>query len=172
MQFDTSGCTKSWAEMSRGAYAFTCKGCRQAARLVGELRDLRQMMDSLERMITGQGLENESGETGDQVARREETEEKEKCEPVMTPGSILTEESWKGKETAERSSSEDRGTDIEMDGENGTEEGETGRQLLDGKGLRPGTQMLATQLQEPEWSSGKRAGFGGRRYVSLLDGAR
>ena len=27
---------------------------RQAARLVGELRDLRQMMDSLERMITGQ----------------------------------------------------------------------------------------------------------------------
>ena len=31
-----------------------------------------------------------------------------------------------------------------MDGEHGTEEEETGRQLLDGKGLRPGTQMLAT----------------------------
>ena len=110
MQFDSSGCTKSWAEMSRGACAFTCKGCRQVARLVGELRDLRQMMDSMKRMITGQGLEEESGETGDQVARREETEEKEKREPVMTPGSILTEESQKGKE----------------------------------KGLRPGTQMLAT----------------------------
>ena len=75
IQFDTSGCTKSWAEMSRGACAFICKVCRQAARLVGELRDLRQMMDSLKRMITGQGLEEESGETGDQVARREETEE-------------------------------------------------------------------------------------------------
>ena len=61
----------------------------------------------------------------------------------MTPGSFLTEESRKGKETAERSSSEDRGTDIEMEGEHGTEEEETGRQLLDGKGLRPGTQMLA-----------------------------
>ena len=144
IQFDTSGCTKSWAEMSRGACAFTCKGCRQAARLVGELRDLRQMMDSLKRMITGQGLEEESGETGDQVARREETEEKKKCEPVMTPRIILTEESRKGKETAERRSSEDRGTDIEMEGEHGTEEEETGRQLLDGKGLRPGTQMLAT----------------------------
>ena len=69
---------------------------------------------------------------------------KEKREPVMTPGSILTEESRKGKETAERSSPEDRGTDIEMEGEHGTEEEETGRQLLDGKGLRPGTQMLAT----------------------------
>ena len=98
----------------------------------------------MKRMITGQGLEEESGETGDQVARREETEEKEKREPVMTPGSILTEESRKGKETAERSSSEDRGTDIEMEGEHGTEEEETGRQLLDGKGLRPGTHMLAT----------------------------
>ena len=122
-----------------GACAFTCKGCRQAAMLVGELRYLRQMMDSMKRMITGQGLVEESGDTGDQVARREETEEKEKREPVMKPGSILTEESRKGKETAERSSPEDRGTDIEMEGEHGTEEEETVRQLLDGKGLRPCT---------------------------------
>ena len=76
------------------------------------------------------------------MAGREETE-KEKCERRMTPGNILTEDSRTEKETAERSS-EDRGTDIEMEGEHGTEEEETGRQLLDGKGLRPGTQMLAT----------------------------
>ena len=62
----------------------------------------------------------------------------------MTPGNILTEDNRKGKETAERSSSEDWGTDIDMEGEHGTEEEETGRQLLDGKGLRPGTHMLAT----------------------------
>ena len=37
--------------MSRGACAFTWKGCRQAARLVGELSDLRQMMDSLNVII-------------------------------------------------------------------------------------------------------------------------
>ena len=61
-----------------------------------------------------------------------------------TLGNSLTEDSRKGKETAERSSSEDRGTDIEMEGEHGTEEEETGGQVLDGKGLRPGTQMLAT----------------------------
>ena len=113
-------------------------------RPVAGLRDLRQMLDSMKRMITGQGLEEESGETGDQLARREETEEKEKREPVRTPGNILTEESRKGKETAERSLPEDRATDIEMEGEHGTEEEETGRQLLDLKGLRPGTQMLAT----------------------------
>ena len=51
------------------------------------------MMDSLKRMITGQGLEEEIEETGDQVAGQEETEEKEKCERGMTPGNILTEDS-------------------------------------------------------------------------------
>ena len=76
---------------------FTCKGCSEVARLVGEVEDIRQVLENMKRMITGQGLEEESGETGDQVAGREETEEKEKCERVMTPGNILTEESRKGK---------------------------------------------------------------------------
>ena len=71
------------------------------ARLVGEVEDIRQVLETMNRMITGQGLEEESGETGDQVAGWEETEEKEKCKRVMTPGNILTEESRKEKETAE-----------------------------------------------------------------------
>ena len=37
--------------MSKGACAFSCKGCGQAARIVGELGDLRQMMDSMKRMM-------------------------------------------------------------------------------------------------------------------------
>ncbi len=82
--------------------------------MVGEVGDLRQMMESMKRMITRQGLEEERGITGIQVARLEETEEMEKCERVMTPGNSSTEESRKGKETAERSSSEDRGTLIEI----------------------------------------------------------
>ena len=113
-------------------------------RLVGEVGDLRQMMESMKRTITRQGLEEERGVTGIQVARLEETEEKEKCERVMTPGNSSTEESRNGKETAERSLSEDRGTLIEIEGEHGTDGEETDRQLLDWKGIRPGTQMLAT----------------------------
>ena len=112
--------------------------------MVGEVGDLRQMMESMKRMITRQGLEEERGITGIQVARLEETEEKEKCERVMTPGNSSTEESRNGKETAERSSSEDMGTLIEIEVEHGTDGEETDRQLLDGKGIRPGTQMLAT----------------------------
>ena len=42
------------------------------ARLVGEVEDLRKMMESLKRMVTGQGLEEKRGETGDQEATLEE----------------------------------------------------------------------------------------------------
>ena len=105
IQFDSSGCTNSWAEMTGAACVFTCKGCTEVTRLVGEVGDLRQMMESMKRMITRHGLEEERGVTRIQV-QLEETEEKEKCD----------------------------GTDGE----------EMDRQLLDGKGIRPGTQMLAT----------------------------
>ena len=154
IQFDSSGCTNSWADMrGRGAFVFTCKGCTEVTRLVGEVGYLRQMMESTNRMITRQGLEEERGVTGIQVARLEETEEEEeKCERVMTPGNSSTEENRNGKETAERSSSEDRGTLIEIEGEHITDGEETDREetdrqlLLDGKGIRPGTQMLATHI--------------------------
>ena len=42
------------------------------------VEDLRKMMESLKRMVTGQGLEEKRGETGDQEATLEEAEEKEK----------------------------------------------------------------------------------------------
>ena len=78
IQFDSSGCTISWAEMRKSTSVFTCKGCTEVARLVGEVEDLRKMMESLKRMVTGQGLEEKRGETGDQEASLEEAEEKEK----------------------------------------------------------------------------------------------
>ena len=60
---------------------FTCKGCTEVARLVGEVEDLTNMTDSLKRMVTGQGLEEKRGGTVDQEATLEEAEEKEneKC---------------------------------------------------------------------------------------------
>ena len=61
---------------------FTCKGCTEVAMLVGEVEDLRKMMESLKRMVTGQGLEEKRGETGDQEASLEEAEEKEKEKSV------------------------------------------------------------------------------------------
>ena len=61
---------------------FTCKGCREVTRLVGEVEDLRQMMESMKRIVTGRGLEEKGEETGDRMA---ELGEAEKCEEVITP---------------------------------------------------------------------------------------
>ena len=74
---------------------FTCKGCTEVARLVGEVEDLRKMMESLKRMVTGQGLEETRGETGDQEASLEEAEEKKKEKSV-------------GEKTRENSSTDNR----------------------------------------------------------------
>ena len=76
-----------------GITVFKCKGCTEVARLVGEVEDLRKMMESLKRMVTGQGLEETSGETGDREATVEEAEEREKCVGEKTRYNSSTEES-------------------------------------------------------------------------------
>ena len=43
---------------------FTCKGCTEVAMLVGEVEDLRKMMESLKRMVTGQGLKKKEEKQG------------------------------------------------------------------------------------------------------------
>ena len=73
------------------------------------------------------------------MGRLEEADEKEKCERVRLDNSS-TEESRSGKETAERSSPEDRDTVIESGVEHGTEGENTTRRLM----IRSGTQFLAT----------------------------
>ena len=117
---------------------FTCKGCREVTRLVGEVEDLRQMMESMKRIVTGLGLEEKGEEAGDRMA---ELGEAEKCEEVITPDNS-TEGNRKGKATAGSISSEDRDTVIESEAEHGTE-GEDTRQFI-----RSGTQLLATHRYE------------------------
>ena len=73
--------------MRESTSVFTYKGCTEVARLVGEVEDLRKMMESLKRMVTGQGLEEKKrrnrgsrgntgrsrGEGKGEVRRREDT---------------------------------------------------------------------------------------------------
>ena len=67
---------------------FTCKGYREVECLVREVTGLRQMLECTRKTITGQGLEEKRGETGNRMAGFEEAEENEKSEGlkrVMTP---------------------------------------------------------------------------------------
>ena len=75
--------------MQGGTRVFACKGSREVARLAGEVEDIRQMMESTKRIVTGQGLEENGEETGDRVAELGEAEEK--CEGAMTPDNNSTE---------------------------------------------------------------------------------
>ena len=118
---------------------FTCKGCREVTRLVGEVEDFRPMMESMKRIVTGLGLEEKGEETGDRMAELGETE---KCEEVITPDNS-TEGNRKGKATAGSISSEDRDTVTESEVEHVTEGEDTSRQLI-----RSGTQFLATHRYE------------------------
>ena len=43
---------------------FTCKGCTEVARLVGEVEDLRKVKESLKRMVTGQALAEKEEKQG------------------------------------------------------------------------------------------------------------
>ena len=70
-----------------------CKGCTEVARLVGVVDDLRKMMESMKRMVTGQGLVETSGETGVREATLDEAEEREKCVGEKTRDNSSTEES-------------------------------------------------------------------------------
>ena len=63
------------------------------------------MMESMKRMITKTGRNGEEVRTCDDTRQQLDRRKPE----------------WKGKETAERSSSEDRGTVIEIEGEHVTE---------------------------------------------------
>ncbi len=56
---------------------FTCKGYREVTRLVGEVDYLKQIMESMKRIVTRLGLEDKGEETGGRLV---ELEEAEKCE--------------------------------------------------------------------------------------------
>ena len=58
------------------------------------------MMESMKRIVTGQGLEEKRGETWDRMAGLEEAEEK--CEGVMTPCNSSTGGNRNIKETVGR----------------------------------------------------------------------
>ena len=65
IQFDSSGCD---------SFTFTCKGRKRVEFLVRELAELREMLVGMKRTVTGHGLEEKGGETGDREVELEEQE--------------------------------------------------------------------------------------------------
>ena len=74
IQLDSSVCDTAWAEAGGGggSFTFTCKGCKRMEFLVKELAELREMLVGMKRTVTGHGLEEKGGETGDRQVELEE----------------------------------------------------------------------------------------------------
>ena len=91
IQFVSSGCDTAWAETRGDSFTFTCKGCKRVEFLVREIAELKEMLVGMKRTVTGHGLEENGGETGD---REVGLEEQEKGEGFLAPdkGEIRTEE--------------------------------------------------------------------------------
>ena len=85
-----------------GGCTFTCTGCREV-----ELGEFREMLVGMTRTVTGQGLEEEGGKTGDRVVGPVEQEN-----DLLAPDNSLAEENRNGRATAGHISSEDRDTVI------------------------------------------------------------
>ena len=116
-------------------------------------------------------MEERGGETWDRVTGLEE-DEKEKFEGEMPPDNISTGEIRTKKETAGTISTEERDTGLEIDVEQGTEGEDKCRQMIDGKEIRTGTQILATQeyKKNPDSPVGEELDFNqGDTLVYLME---
>ena len=58
IQHESSGCGKAWAETRGDGVEFTCKGCTEAAALVKEVLELKQIVDDMKEKVDGLRLED------------------------------------------------------------------------------------------------------------------
>ena len=67
IQFESSGCGKTWAETRGKGFEFTCKGCTEVTALVKEVEGLKQMVEDIMEKVAGLRVEDKGEETGSSV---------------------------------------------------------------------------------------------------------
>ena len=102
IQFESSGCGKTWAETRGESFAFTCKGCTEVTALVKEVEGLRQMVEDMMEKVAGLRFEDKGAVTECRVTKtggnqdRDEAAENIRTEGMITgvedEGEIRTEE--------------------------------------------------------------------------------
>ena len=100
--YETSGCEMKWADTIVEGFVFTCKGCIEMAGLVKEVSGLKQMVEDMKETVAGLQLEEQGADTGNRATTTGVNQDRE--------------------ETAGNSSTEDRDTVIEDEGEGRAEE--------------------------------------------------
>ena len=63
IQFESSGCGRTWADTRGESFAVTCKGCTEVTALEREVEGLRQMVEDMMDKVAGLRFEDKAAET-------------------------------------------------------------------------------------------------------------
>ena len=146
IQFESSGCGKTWAETRGKGFEFTCKGCTEVTALVKEVEGLKQMVEDIMEKVAGLRVEDKGEETGSSV--------------TMT-GVNQDREDQAREEAARNTRSEETITGVEDEGEIRTEDKITGDEgeirTEERKEICSGATLMATHAytRNPESPIGK-----------------
>ena len=122
IQFESSGCGKTWAETRGKGFEFTCKGCTEVTALVKEVEGLKQMVEDIMEKVAGLRVEDEGEETGSSVTMTGVNQDREDQAREEAAGNTRTEETITGDEDKGEIRTEETITGVEDEGEIRTEE--------------------------------------------------
>ena len=126
IQFDSSGCGKTWAETRGKGFEFTCKGCTEVTALVKEVEGLKHMVEEIMEKVAGLRVEDKGEETGSSVTMTGVNQDGEVQARDEAAGITRTEETITGVEDEGEIRTEETITGVEDEGEIRTEEAITG----------------------------------------------
>ena len=126
IQFESSGCGKTWAETKGKGFEFTCKGCIEVTALVKEVEGLKQMVEDIMEKVAGLRVEDKGEETGSSVTMTGVIQDGEVQARDEAAGITRTEETITGVEDEGEIRTEEKITGVEDEGEIRTEEAITG----------------------------------------------
>ena len=126
IQFESSGCGKTWAETRGKGFEFTCKGCTEVTALVKEVEGLKQMVEDIMEKVAGLRVEDKGEETGSSVTMTGVIQDGEVQARDEAAGITRTEETITGVEDEGEIRTEEKITGVEDEGEIRTEEAITG----------------------------------------------
>ena len=87
IQFQSSGCGRTWAETRGESFAFTCKGCTEVTALEKEVEGQRHMVEDMMEKVAGLRFEDKGSETEGRVMTTGVNQDREE-----TAGNIKKEE--------------------------------------------------------------------------------
>ena len=126
IQFESSGCGKTWAETRGKGFEFTCKGCTEVTALVKEVEGLKQMVEDIMEKVARLRVEDKGEETGSSVTMTGVNQDRQDQAREEAAGNTRTEETITGDEDKGEIRTEETITGVEDEGEIRTEETITG----------------------------------------------